>query len=136
MGGGGEAAALVRFIEAAIDAIADDVGDAAPVGGHDRTAGSHRFEQHQAQGFGAGGEEEGIGAGVGAGQVGAGHVAHEGGGGAFEDFFQLGPVGAIAHQGQAAAGQGFQHGADPVDLLFGREAADVEQQAVAGAVAA
>ena len=45
-------------------------------------------------------------------------------------------MGAIPHQGQAHLGQGFQHGADPLDLFLSRKAADVEQQVARVAVAA
>ena len=128
---GGTAIGTIRFVEAAVHTVGDDVGDAAAIGAHNGAAGCHGLQQHQTEGFRAGGEQEGIAAGVGAGQLLAGQVPHEGGGGAAEVFLQLLPVGAIPHQGQTGVGQGFQHRADPFDLLFSGQASDVEQQGTA-----
>ena len=118
----------VGFIEAAVDAVGDDVGDAATVGADHGTTGCHGFQQHQPQRLRAGGEEEGIAAGVGPCQVVPGEIADEGGGGSLEVLLQLLAVGTIAHQGQPCIGKGLQHGADPFDLLLRGEAADVKQQ--------
>ena len=126
----------IGVVEAAVHPITDDVGNAPPVGPHHRAAGRHRLQQHQAQGLGAGGEQEGIAAGIGRGQIQPGQIAHEGGGGAFEDLFQLLPMGAIAHQSQASLGDGLEHRPDAFNLLFGREAADIKEQVAAVTVAA
>ena len=136
MHSGDQAGGLVGFVEAPVDAIGHDVGDAAAVGTHHGAAGRHGLQQHQAQGFGAGGKHEGVATGVGRSQGIAAQIAHEGGGRSLEHPLQLLAVGAIAYQGQAGFRQGLQHGADPLDLLFGREAADVEEQVARVAVTA
>ena len=123
------------LVEAAIDAVADDVGDAAAVGAHHRAAGRHGLQQDQAKGFGARGEHKGIATGIGRGQFLAGQVAHKLGWGARKNFLQLLAVGPIPHQGQPGIGQGLEHGFDALDLLLSREPADVEEQ-LAGVAAA
>jgi len=57
------------------------------------------------------------------------------GGAAGEQALQLLAVGTIAHQGQACLGHGIEHRSDALDLLLGREAADIEQQLAAVAAA-
>ena len=90
-----------RFVEAAVLAVGDDVGNAAAVGADHGAAGRHGFQKHQPEGLCAGGEQEGITAGVGTGQFLAGQVAHKGGRGSLEVLLQLLAVGAVTDQGEA-----------------------------------
>ena len=115
---GGTAVVPSRFIQAAVFAVGDDVGDTATVGAHHWAAGRHGFQKHQPESLCAGGKQEGIAAGVGTGQFLTGQIAHKGCCGSLEVFLQLLPVGPVTDQSEAGIRQRIQHWSDPFDLFF------------------
>merc|ERR1711965_302074 len=60
----GPAIGTIGFVKASVGAVRDDVGDAPTVRTYHWATGSHGFQQYQAEGFGAGGEQKSIAAGV------------------------------------------------------------------------
>ena len=125
----------IGFIEATVGTVRDDVGNSTTVRPHHGATGSHGFQQHEAKGLRAGGEQEGIATGIGAGELLSCQIAHERGGCAFEMLLQLLAVRTVSHQGESCLRECLEHGANPFDLLFGGQSADIEQQGTAVVVA-
>jgi len=82
--------------------------------------------------FRFGWKDEEVGGGKRGGQLFAAQVAGEDGGGVLEIFFEIGAYGSVADDGQACAGDGAGYISEFFDLFFGGEAADVEEEALAG----
>lgn len=122
----------VGIVEAAGDAVLNDVGDAAGARRDHRTTAGHGFHEDQAEGFSARSEEEGITRGIGSSELFVSEKSCEIGRRACEIALQLFAMGTVADQSQTDTGKRGEDVAAALDFLFRGKAADVEEELAFG----